>query len=162
MKLAAYKTSTLARADVDDIVMIEPVENRPVKDETGKVTGYEQVVHTTELGKTLRKYDIHLMRVVDGVKQFVKEHIVVVDQGLATEEVVFTAPTTEPKETTLTQIETYINSLPYENKKILEIDTAAPSATFTGLKIVNGVATRVEVYAYRKGTAAPTYVEITK
>lgn len=158
MNLAAYKQSTLDRADVDDIVMIEAVEKRPTADKTG----YEQVVHTTELGKTLRKYDIHLMRVVDGVKQFVKEHIVVVDQGLPTEEVVYTAPTTEPKEITETQIETYVKSLPYQDIKIVEINTQAPSATFTGIKIANGVGTRVEVYAFRKGTAAPQYVEITK
>ena len=157
MKLSEYKTSTLARADVDDIVKIEPVERRPTADKKG----YEQVVHTTETGKKITKYDVHLMRVVDGVKRFDKEHIAIVNEGEATEEVVFTAPTTEKKEVSETAIETYVNSLPFKSIKITEIDTEAPSATFTAIKVENGVGKRVEVFAYREGTKAPTYVEVT-
>ena len=157
MKLTDYKTSTLARADVDDIVKIEPVEVRPVKG----TNDYEQVVHNTETGKKITKYDVHLMRVVDGVKRFDKEHIAIVNEGQATEEVVFTAPTTEKKEVSETEIETYVNSLPFKSIKITEIDTEAPSATFTAIKVEGGVGKRVEVFAYREGTKAPTYVEVT-
>jgi hypothetical protein len=158
MKLTDYKTNTLARADVDDIVKIEPVELRPMADKKS----YEQVVHTTELGKTIRKYDVHLMRVVDGVKQFVKEHLAVVDQGLDTEEVVFTAPTTEAKEVTETQIETYVKSLPFKDIVITKIDVAEPSALFTGIQITDGVGKRVEVFAWRDGSKAPEYVVVTQ
>jgi len=157
MKLTDYKSTTLARADVEDIVKVEPVEVRPVKG----TSEYEQVVHTTELGKTLRKYDVHLMRVVDGIKQFVKEHIVVVNEGETDEEVVFTAPTTEEKAVTENQIETYVKSLPFKDIKITEINTNAPSATFTAIKVENGAGRRVEVFAYREGAKAPQYVEVT-
>jgi len=161
MKLQDYKTTTLARADVDDIIKIEPVEMRP----NANKTGYEQVVHTTELGKTLRKYDVHLMRVQDGVKQFVKEHLVVVNEGEADEEVVFTAPTTEEKAVTETQIEKYVKSLPFKNVKIVEMDPTAPSVTFTGVEILDKTAKtarEVKVFAFRDGTKAPEYYVITQ
>lgn len=145
MNLQDYKTNTLARADVDDIVKIEPVEMRPTADKKG----YEQVVHTTELGKKLRKYDVHLMRVEDGVKQFVKEHLVVVNEGEADEEVVFTAPTTEKIARTVSRIERYINGLPYLNVEDVQIDGQAKNARFKALKDNgDGTATEVEVYAY--------------
>lgn len=161
MKFAEYKTTTLARTDVDDIVKIEPVEMKPNADKTG----YEQVVHVTELGKTLRKYDVHLMRVVDGVKHFVKEYLVVVDEGLDTEEVVFTAPTTEVKQVPASAIEDYVfkhqNNVKYQNKVIVEMDTVAPWVKFTGIKDNgNGTATVVTCFAYMKG-ATPTTVELT-
>lgn len=162
MNLADYKTQTLARTDVDDIVMIEPVEKRPVKDALGVVTGYEVLSLTTESGKTVTKYDIHLMRVVDGLKKFDKEQIAIVNEGQADEEVVFRAPTTEPKAVSESQIETYVKSLPYYEQEILTMDTAKPSVLFKALKIAAGVATWVQVYAYRDpNTNKPTYVEIT-
>lgn len=157
MKLTDYKTATLAREDVDDIVRIEPVEMRPTADKKS----YEQVVHTTESGKTIRKYDVHLMRVQDGVKQFVKEHLAVVNEGEDDEEVVFTAPTTEKKEISESAIETYIKSLPFKDIKISKIDTAEPSALFTGIKITDGVGKRVEVFAWKEDKKAPQYVEVT-
>lgn len=161
MKLSEYKTTTLARADVDDIVMIEPVEKRPNADKTG----YEVLVQTTESGKTLIKYDVHLMRVVNGIKTFDKEMIAVLNQGEETEEVVFRAPTTEVKVATPSQIEDYVfkhaNNAKYQNKKIIEMDTAAPWVKFTGIKDNNdGTGTLVTCFAYIKG-ANPTTVELT-
>jgi hypothetical protein len=162
MKLTEYKAATLARADVDDIVMIEPVEMRPNADKSG----YEQVVHTTESGKTIRKYDVHLMRVVDGIKQFQKEHLAVVNQGLADEEVVFTAKTTEPEVVTESQIEKYVfthaNNSKYQDKKIVSVDTVAPSVHFTGIKDNgDGTASEVRCFAYMKA-GVPVTVELTK
>lgn len=157
MKLKDYKKNTLDRTDVDDIVKLEPVEMRPLK--TG---GYEQVVHTTEKGKTIRKYDVHLMRVVDGVKQFQKEHLAVVDEGLATEEVVFTAPTTEPKEVSESQIEKYVKTLPFHNVEIVKMDTEAPSVLFNAIQVDGRVAKHVEVFAFKDGAKAPQYYVIAK
>ena len=160
MNISEYKTTTLARSDVFDIVGLEAVENMPNPDKTKG--GYVQVVQTTESGKKITKYDAHLMREVDGLKKFEKEHFAVINEGETDEEVVFTAPTTEKQEVSETEIETYVNSLPFKSIKITEIDTEAPSATFTAIKVEGGVGKRVEVFAYREGKGAPTYVEITK
>jgi len=147
MKFTDYKTSTLARPDVDDIVRIEPVELRP----NAEKTGYEIIVQTTESGKTVTKYDVHLMRVVDGVKIFDKEQIAIVDEGKDTEDVVFRAPTTAKEDRIASRLERYINTLPYLDVQDKQIDPAAKSARFTALKDNgDGTATEVEVFAYIK------------
>lgn len=161
MKLTEYKTTTLAREDVDDIVKVEPVEMRPNADKSA----YEQVVHVTELGKTLRKYDVHLMRVVGGVKQFVKEHLVVINEGEVDEEVVFTAPTTEVKTTNPSAIEDYVfkhaNNTKYQNKQITEMNLQAPWVRFMAVKDNNdGTGVVVTCFAYMKA-GVPTTIELT-
>lgn len=150
MKLTEYKTQTLARADVDDIVKIEAVEKRPIKDATGRVTSYEQVVHTTEQGRKITKYDVHLMRDVDGVKQFSTESIAVVNEGAADEDVVRTSQTQAEK--TKSAIEQFIDGQPGYHKQILQLDVDAPSATFTALVPQgDGTVKNVTYLAYREG-----------
>ena len=165
MNIKEYKTTTLARADVIDIVRLEPVEKKPNPDE--KVGGYLQVVQVTESGKKITKYDVHLMREVDGLKEFDKEHIAVVNEGQSDEEVVFTKPSTEKVDRVASRLELYINGLPYLNVSDMEIDGEAKNARFSALKDNgDGTATEVEVYAYIKGIKGEkneeTYVEITK
>jgi len=165
MNISQYKTTTLARADVLDIVGLEAVETKPNPDKTKG--GYLQVVKTTESGKKITKYDVHLMREVNGLKEFDKEHIAVVNEGLADEEVVFTKPSTKKVERVEGRLEKYIKGLPYLNVSDMEIDSEAKNARFTALKD-NGdsTATEVEVYAYIKGIKGEkneeTHVEITK
>jgi len=166
MNISEYKTTTLARSDVFDIVGLEAVERMPNPDKTKG--GYVQVVQTTESGKKITKYDAHLMREVDGLKKFEKEHFAVINEGLADEEVVFTQPKTVDRSARVASgLERYINNLPYLNVSDMEIDGEAKNARFTALKD-NGdsTATEVEVYAYIdriKGKKnQETYVEITK
>jgi len=166
MNISQYKTTTLARADVFDIVTIEAVERMPNPDKS--VGGYVQVVQTTESGKKITKYDAHLMREVDGLKKFEKEHFAVINEGETDEEVVFTQPKTDDRSTRVaSRLERYINDLPYLNVSDMEIDGEAKNARFSALKDNgDGTATEVEVYAYIKGIKGEkneeTYVEITK
>ena len=166
MNISQYKTTTLARADVFDIVTIEAVERMPNPDKTKG--GYVQVVQTTESGKKITKYDAHLMREVDGLKKFEKEHFAVINEGETDEEVVFTQPKTVDRSTRVaSRLERYINDLPYLNVSDMEIDGEAKNARVTALKD-NGdsTATEVEVYAYIKGIKdeknEEVHVEITK
>ena len=166
MNISQYKTTTLARADVFDIVGLEAVENMPNPDKS--VGGYVQVVQTTESGKKITKYDAHLMREVDGLKKFEKEHFAVINEGETDEEVVFTQPQTVDRSARVaSRLERYINNLPYLNVSDMEIDGEAKNARFTALKD-NGdsTATEVEVYAYIdriKGEKnEESHVEITK
>ena len=165
MNISQYKTTTLARADVFDIVTIEAVEKMPNPDKS--VGGYVQVVQTTESGKKITKYDAHLMREIDGIKKFDKEHIAVVNEGQSDEEVVFTKPSTEKVDRVASRLELYINNLPYLNVSDMEIDGEAKNARFSALKDNgDGTAKEVEVYAYIKRVKGEkneeTYVEITK
>ena len=166
MNISEYKTTTLARTDVFDIVGLEAVENMPNPDKTKG--GYVQVVQTTETGRKITKYDAHLMREVDGLKKFEKEHFAVINEGETDEEVVFTQPKTVDRSARVaSRLERYINNLPYLNVSDMEIDGEAKNARFTALKD-NGdsTATEVEVYAYIKRIEGEkneeTYVEITK
>lgn len=158
--LNEYKTTTLARADVDDIVMIEPVEKRKAAD--GSI---EKVVWKTENNRTLTKYDVHLMREVDGVKTFQTEQIALLDEGTATEEVVFREKgSTEPKDVTESQIENYVknhaNNAAYQDKQITKVDTKAPSVYFTGVvDNGDGTGTKKEFFAYMKN-GTPTTLEL--
>ena len=159
MDLATYKTTTLARADVDDIVMLEPVERRRLADGSA-----EKVVHTTETGHKIVKYDVHLMRVVDGVKKFQKEQIAVIDEGQATEEVVYREQgSTEPKEVSESQIERYVNdhanNAKYLDKQILKVDTSAPSVYFSGV-VDNGDGTGKKVLCFAYVTDKPKTIEM--
>jgi hypothetical protein len=166
MNISQYKTTTLARADVFDIVTIEAVERMPNPDKTKG--GYVQVVQTTESGKKITKYDAHLMREVDGLKKFEKEHFAVINEGETDEEVVFTQPKTVDRSARVaSRLERYINGLPYLNVSDMEIDGEAKNARFSALKDNgDGTATEVEVYAYIKRVKdAPNvevHVEITK
>ena len=166
MNISQYKTTTLARADVFDIVTIEPVEKMPNPDKS--VGGYVQVVQITESGKKITKYDAHLMREVDGLKVFEKEHFAVINEGETDEEVVFTQPKTVDRSARVaSRLEQYINGLPYLNVSDMEIDGEAQNSRFTALKD-NGdtTATEVEVYAYIKiekdAPNVEVHVEITK
>jgi hypothetical protein len=166
MNISEYKTTTLARSDVFDIVGFEQVERMPNPDK--KAGGYVQVVQTTESGKKITKYDVHLMREIDGLKKFDKEHFAVINEGLADEEVVFTQPKTVDRSARVaSRLERYINNLPYLNVSDMEIDGEAKNARFTALKD-NGdsTATEIEVYAYIKGIKGEqnqeVHVEITK
>ena len=166
MNISQYKTTTLARADVIDIVGLEAVEKMPNPDKS--VGGYVQVVQTTESGKKITKYDAHLMREVDGLKKFEKEHFAVINEGETDEEVVFTQPQTVDRSARVASLlERYINDLPYLNVSDMEIDGEAKNARFSALKDNgDGTATEVEVYAYIKIVKdAPNeevHVEITK
>ena len=166
MNISEYKTTTLARSDVFDIVGLEAVERMPNPDKTKG--GYVQVVQTTESGKKITKYDAHLMREVDGLKKFEKEHFAVINEGETDEEVVFTQPKTVDRSARVaSRLERYINNLPYLNVSDMEIDGEAKNARFSALKDNgDGTATEVEVYAYIKGIKGEkneeTYVEITK
>jgi len=165
MNLQTYKTNTLAREDVDDIVKVEAVETRPNPNK--KEGGYVQVIQETVSGKKITKYDVHLMRVVKGLKVFDKEHIAIIDEGAATEEVVFTQPTTEKTDRVAGRIERYITGLSYLNAEDIEVDGEAKNARFTALKDNgDGTATEIEVFAFiekNKGEANEImHVEITK
>ena len=166
MNNSQYKTTTIARADVFDIVTIEAVERMPNPDKS--VGGYVQVVQTTESGKKITKYDAHLMREVDGLKKFEKEHFAVINEGETDEEVVFTQPKTVDRSARVaSRLERYINDLPYLNVSDMEIDGEAKNARFSALKDNgDGTATEVEVYAYIKRVKdepnVEAHVEITK
>jgi len=166
MNISQYKTTTLARADVFDIVGLEQVERMPNPDK--EVGGYVQVVQITESGKRITKYDAHLMREVNGLKVFEKEHFAVINEGETDEEIVFTQPKTVDRSARVaSRLERYINGLPYLNVSDMEIDGEAKNARFTALKD-NGdsTATEVEVYAYIKRVKdepnVEVHVEITK
>ena len=166
MNISQYKTTTLARADVFDIVRLEQVERMPNPDK--EVGGYVQVVQITESGKRITKYDAHLMREVNGLKVFEKEHFAVINEGETDEEIVFTQPKTVDRSARVaSRLERYINGLPYLNVSDMEIDGEAKNARFTALKD-NGdsTATEVEVYAYIKRikdeSNVEVHVEITK
>jgi len=166
MNISQYKTTTLARADVFDIVGLEQVERMPNPDK--EVGGYVQVVQITESGKRITKYDAHLMREVNGLKVFEKEHFAVINEGETDEEIVFTQPKTVDRSARVaSRLERYINGLPYLNVSDMEIDGEAKNARFTALKD-NGdsTATEVEVYAYIKRIKdepnVEVHVEITK
>lgn len=158
MNLATYKTETLAREDVKDIVKFEAVE----RDRSGNT-----VIHLTENGRKVIKYDVHLMRVQDGVTFFDKEQIAVIDKGEATEEIEFRAPSTKPAEVVApSQLEDYVmkhaNNRLYLDKRIIEMNTAAPWVRFTGIKNNgNGTGTTVTCFAYMNGTT-PTTLELTE
>lgn len=156
MNVSDYKAQTLARPDVKDIIKLEPVE----RDRTGNT-----VVHITENGRHVTKYDVHLMREVDGVITFDKEHITIFDKGKATEAVEYNAPTNAPKATVApSQIEDYVmkhaNNAQYLDKRIIELNTQAPWVRFTGIKDNgNGTGKVVTCFAYMKG-ATPTTIEL--
>jgi len=165
MNLLSYKNITLAREDVDDIVRFESVEMRPNPDK--KVGGYVQIKQDTVLGKVITKYDVHLMRVVDGIKTFDKEHIAIVDEGQETEEVVFTAPSTKKVDRVVGKLEKYIANLDYLNAEDITVDSEAKTARFTALKKnADNTATEVEVFVYIEKVIGdkntPVHVEITK
>lgn len=144
MKLSDYKADTIARTDVKDIVKFEPVE----RNSRGEV-----IITLTEAGKTLKKYDVHLMREVDGNVVFDKEYIAVLDEGKETEEVVYRAQTTRPEVVTESQIETYIKNLPFLAVRILEMDTQEPWVKFQGVQVTGvNAGKEVQVFAYRDKT----------
>jgi hypothetical protein len=151
MNIQEYKKNTLARADVRDIVKLEAVE----RDRTGQV-----IVTRTEGGKDLIKYDVHLMREVDGVVVFDKEMIAVLNKGKEDEEVQFRSPTTEPKPAVApSQIESYVKSLPFINPVIEEMNTEVPYVYFRAVQALPEAnkGREVRVFAYKKGTT-PTYL----
>lgn len=162
MKLSEYKSALLAREDVDDIVRLEPIEMRP----NANKTEYVQVVHTTETGKKITKYDVHLMRTEGGVKRFEKESIAVINEGQETEEVMIVSSTARATRIA-SKLERYINRLPYLNVADAQVDPEAKTARFTALKDnENGTASEVEVFAYLSkgadGVVVEKHVEILK
>lgn len=158
MNISEYKTRTLAREDVKDIVKFEAVE----RDRAGN-----PVISLTESGRKVQKYDVHLMRVVDGVTVFDKEYIAVLDKGEVTEEVEFRSQSTEVKPRVSSKLEKYIQKLPYLDVEDVQIDPVAKNARFNALRDnKDGTATQVEVFAWigrnPDKTTFETHVEITK
>lgn len=151
-----YKTATLARPDVADILKFEPTERIPVKAVVNgrqEVTGYQEVEHTMEgSGRKLKKYDVHLVKIVKengaDVKKFVTEPIAVYDEGTPNEEVVTVVQPTKV-ERAATALERYIRKLRYLNVDEVELDPETRSARLQALKDnLNGTATEIEVFVY--------------
>jgi hypothetical protein len=150
MKLSEYKAQTLARADVKDIVKLEAVD----RDRSGNV-----IVLRTENGRDAIKYDVHLMREIDGITKFDKEMIVVLDKDKETEEVHYREQgSSAPVAATESQIETYVKSLPFILPRITEMNTEVPWVKFEAIQVTGANAGKeVKVVAYRDGSK-PTYL----
>lgn len=153
MNIPDFKTYLLAREDIDDILHIEPVEMKRVAADR-----YEQVVHTLESGRTLRKYDVHVIGTQGGGKNTYSIPVAVYNQGQADETVEqLRAPVTQ--EVTESQIETYIKSLPFVGFRNLDIDRENLTARFDAIEVTGTNAGReVSVFAYKPASKPPTYL----
>jgi hypothetical protein len=164
MKIQEYKTTTLARPDIVDMLMIEPVEMVPVFDENGNKTGkYEKKVWETATGKTRCKYDVHLVQkspvdvvqddgsiVTEYTQNDVIEQITVIDEGKATEEVEFRkkVPAIDTR-TTLEKVQMFLPTVPYVRVENLQFDAKELKAEFTGVKDNgNDTVTKERVYGW--------------
>ena len=153
MNIQEFKAALLAREDIDDILRVEPVEMQKVG--TDK---YSQVVHELESGRTLRKYDVHVIGMQNGQKNTFSIPVAVYNQGQP-DETVEELRKTITTQATESQIETYIKSLPFIGVRSLEVDTENLTARFEAIEVTGANAGReVKVFAYKPTGKPPTYV----
>lgn len=152
MNISEFKTDLLAREDIDDILRIEPVEMQKAGDK------YAQVTHELESGRTLRKFDVHVIGMQGGVKNTFSIPVAVYNQG-AVDETVEELRKPVEREVTESVIETYIKSLPFVGVRNLEVDVANLTARFEAVQVTGANAGReVKVFAYKPVKASATYL----
>ncbi len=152
MNITDYKSSLIAREDIDDIVAIEPVDMRKVRD------GYEQVEHQLASGRTMRAYDVHVIGQMQGAINRFTIPVLVYNQGLPDEEVVELRKT-KPVEDVASAIDTYIASLPFVGIRNLDVDKVKLTARFEAIQVTGPNAGKeVKVFAYKPGSKAATYL----
>ena len=153
MNISDFKAALLAREDIDDILRVEAVEVQKTADNK-----YNQVVHDLESGRTLRKYDVHVIGTQNGQKNTFSIPVAVYNQGQTDEAVEELRKTITP-EVTESQIEAYIKSLPFVGVRNLEVDAVNVTARFEAIEVTGANAGReVKVFAYKPGNKPPTYL----
>lgn len=172
MNLQEYKTQLLARADVVDLNMIEPVEMVPVIENGQKTGQYFKKVWETETGKTRCKYDVHFVQkqpqqvvqpdgsiATEYLEKDVIEQITVIDEGKATEEVVYRQKVAEVD--VRTEVQKVKAFLPDVEKEYVRVENIAYDprdlkAEFTGvIDNGDGTVTKERVFGWIDETGQP-------
>lgn len=173
MNVTEYKTATLARPDIVDLLMIEPVEMMPIVVDGVKTGEYQKKVWETANGKTRCKYDVHLVQQVpqqtvedngtittNYVQTDVIEQITVIDEGKATEEVAFRKRVAEVDlRTEVQKVQAFLPDVETEYVRVENIsyDAKDLKAEFTGIKEdpTDGTIVKERVFGWIDATGKP-------